>query len=95
MDSKAPDLNLRRLLHAVSRPKFSANEANFWSKGCEGLRFAFVNIFGIRYTNHHWTLSDDGLPFSTTLIRSYRSQFDSLCLETAAAWSTVLVMGKR
>jgi glyoxylase-like metal-dependent hydrolase (beta-lactamase superfamily II) len=41
------------------------------AEGIEGLRIAFVNVFGIRHTDHHWTLIDAGIPYSGTLIRDW------------------------
>jgi glyoxylase-like metal-dependent hydrolase (beta-lactamase superfamily II) len=39
--------------------------------GVEGLRIAFVNIFGMATANGGWALIDSGLPFSAGLIRSW------------------------
>jgi glyoxylase-like metal-dependent hydrolase (beta-lactamase superfamily II) len=39
--------------------------------GVEGLRIAFVNIFGLASGNGSWTLIDTGLPFSAGLIRKW------------------------
>lgn len=39
--------------------------------GVEGLRIAFVNVFGIAQANGGWTLVDAGLPFSATLIKNW------------------------
>lgn len=39
--------------------------------GVEGLRIAFVNVFGVASANGSWTLIDTGLPFSAGLIRSW------------------------
>jgi glyoxylase-like metal-dependent hydrolase (beta-lactamase superfamily II) len=39
--------------------------------GVEGLRIAFVNVFGVSSANGSWTLVDTGLPFSAGLIRSW------------------------
>jgi glyoxylase-like metal-dependent hydrolase (beta-lactamase superfamily II) len=41
------------------------------AEGIEGLRIAFVNVFGIRHTDRSWTLIDAGLPYSATLIRHW------------------------
>ena len=41
------------------------------SEGVEGLRIAFVNVFGVRHTDHRWTLIDAGIPYSATLIRNW------------------------
>jgi glyoxylase-like metal-dependent hydrolase (beta-lactamase superfamily II) len=37
----------------------------------EGLRIAFVNVFGVRNAADSWTLIDAGLPFSAALIRRW------------------------
>ena len=39
--------------------------------GVEGLRIAFVNVFGVASANGSWTLVDTGLPFSAGFIRSW------------------------
>lgn len=39
--------------------------------GVEGLRIAFVNVFGVATANGSWTLIDTGLPFSAGLIRKW------------------------
>ena len=39
--------------------------------GVEGLRIAFVNVFGVATANGSWTLIDTGLPFSASLIRNW------------------------
>jgi glyoxylase-like metal-dependent hydrolase (beta-lactamase superfamily II) len=39
--------------------------------GVEGLRIAFVNVFGLAGANGSWTLIDTGLPFSASLIRNW------------------------
>lgn len=39
--------------------------------GVEGLRIAFVNVFGVATANGSWTLVDTGLPFSAGFIRSW------------------------
>jgi glyoxylase-like metal-dependent hydrolase (beta-lactamase superfamily II) len=39
--------------------------------GVEGLRIAFVNVFGIAHASGDWTLIDAGLPFSASFIRSW------------------------
>ena len=39
--------------------------------GIQGLRIAFVNVFGIGHADGSWTLVDAGLPLSETLIRNW------------------------
>jgi glyoxylase-like metal-dependent hydrolase (beta-lactamase superfamily II) len=39
--------------------------------GVEGLRIAFVNVFGIAHATGGWTLVDAGLPFSAGFIRNW------------------------
>ena len=39
--------------------------------GVQGLRIAFVNVFGISHSDGSWTLVDAGMPFSETLIRNW------------------------
>lgn len=39
--------------------------------GVEGLRIAFVNVFGIAQATGSWMLIDAGLPFSATLIKNW------------------------
>lgn len=39
--------------------------------GVEGLRIAFVNVFGVATANGSWTLIDTGLPFSATFVRNW------------------------
>ena len=39
--------------------------------GVEGLRIAFVNVFGVATEDGNWILIDSGLPFSTGLIRKW------------------------
>jgi len=39
--------------------------------GVEGLRIAFVNVFGVATANGSWTLIDTGLPFSAGFVRSW------------------------
>lgn len=39
--------------------------------GVEGLRIAFVNVFGIEHANGSWTLVDTGLPLSAGMIRRW------------------------
>lgn len=39
--------------------------------GVEGLRIAFVNVFGVATANGGWTLIDSGLPFSAGYIRNW------------------------
>ncbi len=39
--------------------------------GVEGLRIAFVNVFGVASANGNWTLIDTGLPFSAGFIRNW------------------------
>jgi len=41
------------------------------AEGIEGLRIAFVNVFGVRYGDQRWTLIDAGVPYSATLIRNW------------------------
>lgn len=52
-------------------PQHAALPIDHIAEGIEGLRIAFVNVFGIRHTDHHWTLIDAGLPYSATLIRTW------------------------
>lgn len=40
----------------------------------EGLRIAFVNVFGVRHSAGSWTLIDSGLPFSAALIRKWAEE---------------------
>jgi glyoxylase-like metal-dependent hydrolase (beta-lactamase superfamily II) len=37
----------------------------------QGLRIAFVNVFGVHHTDHNWTLIDAGIPYSAALIRTW------------------------
>lgn len=39
--------------------------------GVEGLRIAFVNVFGVANASGSWTLIDTGLPFSAGFIRNW------------------------
>lgn len=39
--------------------------------GVEGLRIAFVNVFGVATANGSWILIDSGLPFSAGYIRNW------------------------
>lgn len=39
--------------------------------GVEGLRIAFVNVFGLAAADGRWTLLDTGLPFSAGYIRNW------------------------
>lgn len=39
--------------------------------GVEGLRIAFVNVFGLASSTGNWTLIDTGLPFSAGFIRNW------------------------
>lgn len=52
-------------------PKHDIVPIDHVAEGIEGLRIAFVNVFGIRHTNDHWTLIDAGVPYSATLIRTW------------------------
>ena len=52
-------------------PQHAALPIDHIAEGIEGLRIAFVNVFGIRHTDHHWTLIDAGIPYSSTLIRTW------------------------
>ena len=52
-------------------PQHSAVPIDHVAEGVEGLRIAFVNVFGVRHTDHRWTLIDAGLPYSATLIRKW------------------------
>jgi glyoxylase-like metal-dependent hydrolase (beta-lactamase superfamily II) len=40
----------------------------------EGLRIAFVNVFGVRHRAGSWTLIDAGLPFSDSRIRRWAEE---------------------
>jgi glyoxylase-like metal-dependent hydrolase (beta-lactamase superfamily II) len=52
-------------------PQHAAVPIDHVSEGVEGLRIAFVNVFGVRHTDHRWTLIDAGIPYSATLIRNW------------------------
>lgn len=52
-------------------PQHAAVPIDHVAEGIEGLRIAFVNVFGIRHTDHHWTLIDAGIPYSANLIRHW------------------------
>jgi glyoxylase-like metal-dependent hydrolase (beta-lactamase superfamily II) len=39
--------------------------------GLQGLRIAFVNVFGVAHGDGSWTLIDAALPFTATLIRNW------------------------
>lgn len=55
----------------VELPQHTAVPIERVAEGIEGLRIAFVNIFGVRHTDHSWTLIDAGIPWSATLIRNW------------------------
>jgi glyoxylase-like metal-dependent hydrolase (beta-lactamase superfamily II) len=52
-------------------PQHAAVPIDHVAEGVEGLRIAFVNVFGVRHTDHRWTLIDAGIPYSATLIRNW------------------------
>lgn len=52
-------------------PQHSTVPMDDVAEGIEGLRIAFVNVFGVRHTDHSWTLIDAGVPYSAGLIRSW------------------------
>lgn len=41
------------------------------AQGVEGLRVAFVNVFGVEHANGSWTLIDTGPPFTAGFIRRW------------------------
>jgi glyoxylase-like metal-dependent hydrolase (beta-lactamase superfamily II) len=55
----------------VEVPQHATVPIEHIAEGIEGLRIAFVNVFGVRHTDHSWTLIDAGLPWSATLIRNW------------------------
>jgi glyoxylase-like metal-dependent hydrolase (beta-lactamase superfamily II) len=55
----------------VELPQHTAVPIDQVAEGIEGLRIAFVNIFGVRHTDHSWTLIDAGIPWSAALIRNW------------------------
>lgn len=55
----------------IEIPQRAAVPIDHVSEGVEGLRIAFVNVFGVRHTDHRWTLIDAGIPYSATLIRNW------------------------
>ena len=52
-------------------PQHSAIPIDHVTEDIEGLRIAFVNVFGVRHNDHSWTLIDAGIPYSYTLIRNW------------------------
>ena len=55
----------------VTIPESSVVPIEHVAAGIEGLRIAFVNVYGIRQSDGSWILLDAGLPFSATLIRNW------------------------
>lgn len=41
------------------------------ASGLQGLRIAFVNVFGVSHPNGSWTLIDAGIPFSESIIKNW------------------------
>lgn len=41
------------------------------AEGVQGLRIAFVNVFGVATANGSWTLIDSGIPYSARYIRNW------------------------
>jgi glyoxylase-like metal-dependent hydrolase (beta-lactamase superfamily II) len=55
----------------IDIPQHAAVPIDHVAEGVEGLRIAFVNVFGVRHTDQDWTLIDAGVPYSATLIRQW------------------------
>jgi glyoxylase-like metal-dependent hydrolase (beta-lactamase superfamily II) len=61
-------------MKGVSIPEYDVTSLDAIAPGVEGLRIAFVNVFGLTNPDGSWLLIDTGIPHAATRIKSWATK---------------------